>query len=299
MSISDESTIANTPDAGGDDYPQFDTSDVFAWLRPTNDLARDAFDATVNYVIKHARDFEHCRHFLHCDLKQQRAESFLSEEEEPANAPQIWMGGFALRLTCPPRNPKIGWIIGKGDSEDSPGKVDVLLVPPKGSWDKAHIARHHGSITFHMESCRVLLVASHTMTTGKFGAKPFRGSEQCVLEDGEIVQIGNCNYEFQRTEYSYTQAFEHSLSEYMRSYHDPQWTINPLISPSSVGQLVMKSGYLCSPRFIGRGTFGKVGAAWNRSGKAVAIKTFKDSNRLELRAHTDLMRRIGYHVSFI
>ncbi|KAL8722595.1 MAG: hypothetical protein Q9225_000951 [Loekoesia sp. 1 TL-2023] len=59
MSEADDSTIPDTPEADSGEVIKLDENDVFAWLRPLNKSASEAFDATVNLVIKHSPDFDH------------------------------------------------------------------------------------------------------------------------------------------------------------------------------------------------------------------------------------------------
>ncbi|KAL8709690.1 MAG: hypothetical protein Q9220_005630 [cf. Caloplaca sp. 1 TL-2023] len=278
MSSSETSTIPNTPDASSDDYPKLQQGEVFAWLRPASPLACKAFDATVNFVIKHAPDYDHCRQFLHCDSKERKVESFTIGEDAQLHESTIekqWVGSFGFRLNTPPQTPGRGWSIGTDYPLSSPEGIDLLLTPPNKSWTKTCIAQTHAWLSFHQDSCRPLLVANHTVTLGTHGAEPFRQTTARVIEDGELVIIGNCAYVFKHTELCASKGFEHDLSVYMREHHEPHWTLNRLISPSAVGQPILKNGYYCSPRVIAQGTFGKVGPAWSRAETAVAIKTFK------------------------
>jgi hypothetical protein len=41
-----------------------DRSEVFAWLRPWNSAAREAFDATARTILSKKREFSHFRQFI-------------------------------------------------------------------------------------------------------------------------------------------------------------------------------------------------------------------------------------------
>ena len=70
------------------------------------------------------------------------------------------------------------------------------------------------------------------------------------------------------------------------------------LSPTSVGDPVMLGNYYCSPSAFAKGTFGKVTAGWASDGTAVAIKTFKEPEERSIKAHKEIMRFIGRHVSY-
>ena len=72
-SFASGSTIPLRPEHFADEINANDVS-VFAILRPITENARDAFDATVNAVIKQAPKLDHFRQFLRVDEER---------EEEP------------------------------------------------------------------------------------------------------------------------------------------------------------------------------------------------------------------------
>lgn len=301
---SDTSTVPDTPKSDSGEIPTLDGDDVFAWLRPVNTLACEAFDATVNTVIKDDLDFDldHFYKFLHCDSRQNRAVSVYSEDgdsshQQSSAPPHRWAGAFGFCLTHLPQNPAKGWRIGTNRARGTSGEVDLMLAPPNEHWRKADIAGSHARLALHPQSCRMTLEAKHTVTLGRDGAKPFRQAESRVLEDGEVVIIGACVYTFQYTDYFFSSAFGQEVAQYMRKYRDSHWSMNDYISPSSVGAPVSMGNYYCSPRAFAQGSFGKLSAGWTESGEAVAFKTFKKPVKSEIRSHVELMELIGRHVS--
>lgn len=82
MAESDGSTLPNTPTSDSGEVTRLDQGKVFAWFRPLNDTAHDAFDATVNTIIKQSPKFDHFRQFLHCDARRHRAQSVFTEDED-------------------------------------------------------------------------------------------------------------------------------------------------------------------------------------------------------------------------
>ncbi|KAL8934834.1 MAG: hypothetical protein Q9216_005710, partial [Gyalolechia sp. 2 TL-2023] len=274
----DGSTVPNSPDAESGDAARLDEEQVFAWLRPMNDIANTAFNATVDMVIKHTPVFDHFRSFLHYrDSHQPRSQSVFTEDDDdsnqespPAHPYRQWSGSFGLCLNHLPCDPGQGWRVGTNSKE-----IDILLAPPRSFRNETQIAGYHGTLKLHMESCRILLQARHTITVGRDGPKAFRYPETLLLEPGEIIFIGNCTYTFEYTKYFYSEAFKHALTRYMRNYHDSSWSINQYVTPGSIGIPTVLGEYYCSPRAFNQGTFGKISAGWDKTGDTVAFKIFK------------------------
>lgn len=294
---SDGSTVPNTPIAESGNAIWLNEKQVFAWLRPMNENAITAFDATVNKVIKHAPKYDHFRRFLHCDSRRPRSQSVFSEDNEdpsyeqpPAYPYRRWIGGFGLRLTDVPCDPEQGWRMGTNLKE-----IDLLLAPPRRYRDQLRVAGYHATLRLHPESCRILLQARHTVKIGSKGPKAFRYPETLLLEPGEIIFIGDGAYTFEYTDYFYSEGFKPTVTQYMRNHHDSSWSINQYISPGSVGVATALGEYYCSPRAFNQGTFGKISAGWNKSGDTVAFKIFKNPKELEIRSHVKLMEYIGQH----
>ncbi|KAL9594240.1 MAG: hypothetical protein Q9219_007142 [cf. Caloplaca sp. 3 TL-2023] len=305
MGDSDRSTIPNTPEADSEEAVVLDQDEVFAWLRPFNDIALKAFDATVNLVIKHKLD--HFRHFLHCDSRQSRSQSIFTEDGDSShNEPQPsiyqWVGAFGLRLTYLPLDTIQGWCIGTNDGRipSRPLKeIDLLLAPHAALRTETRIAGHHATLNLHKQSCRIILQAKHTTTISSNGAKTFRHPDSFLLEHGEIILLGNCAYTFEYTDYFRSPAFEQAITEHMRKYHESLWSMNKYVSPGSVGLPTALGEYYCSPSAFDDGTFGRVSAGWSQNGATVAIKTFKNPNKSEIYSHVKLMETIGRHENVI
>lgn len=279
-----------------------DAGDVFAWLRPLNESAREAFNATVNGVIRHPTKFCHMRQFLHCDSRNKRAPSLFSEDGEHVGDSDCvesayqWNGAFKLSLRTLPRDPSKGWVLGTNRGRPSEEGIDLLLAPPTKVWATLRIAGRHARLFIHEESCRIVVDAQHTVTLGRNGATISNRSAPYSLEDGELIVIGDCAYTFQYSPTFNTPSFEQDLVRYMRDHCNPQWTIHKLLTPSSVGNPISLGNYHLSPSAFAQGTFGKVSAGWDGNGAAVAIKSFKNPKASEIKAHIELMKYIGDHV---
>jgi len=297
---SDGSTLPATPQSFSEDVATVEEQGIFAWLRPFNRIAREAFDATVNTTIKHPLEFEHARKFLHITpTRERRLGSVFTEDEDSAADPEPvsqWIGAFKYSLKNLPRNPGRGWYLGTGRGPSRLGEVDILLAPPTDSWAKLGIASKHARLFFHLESCRVVLEARHTVTIGRDGSEVFRQSNSRVLEQGGLISIGDCVYTFEFTDHFATSEFNGCLSRFMKKYSDSEWSMNQLLSPASVGAPRSIGNYYCSPSAFAQGSFGKVSAGWTKEGTAVAIKHFKNPKRDETRVHQLLMEYIGRHV---
>jgi hypothetical protein len=161
---------------------------------------------------------------------------------------------------------------------------------------KTGVAGKRARLFFHKESCRVVLEARHTVTIGRNGATIFTQSASRVVEDEELIMIGNCAYTYEYTPFFASSSFERDISRYMKEYCEPEWSLNKLLSPSSVGKPISLGNYYYSPMAFAQGTFGKVSAGWDKDGAAVAIKHFKAPKESEISSHLTIMRHIGKHV---
>ncbi|KAL8790343.1 MAG: hypothetical protein Q9213_000695 [Squamulea squamosa] len=276
MSESEASTEPATPKEGSAEVIKLDESNVFAWLRPLSKTSCQAFDATVNLVIKKPAEFTHVRQFLHCDSRQDRAQSVFTDDEDDSTD---------------------RWCIGSGRARSK--EVDLLLAPPTDRWMKIEVAGIHATLAIHPESCRISLQARHTVTISKNSTKTFRQQESYILEHDEIILIGDCAYTFQYTDYFFSPAFERDIIRYMRSHIKSLWTMNEFISPNSVGPPRLLGNYYCSPSAFAQGTFGKVSAGWTENGATIAIKTFKNPKESEIKSYIEIMEYIGTHENIV
>ena len=293
-SFASGSTIPFTPENFADDINSNDNI-AFALLRPITENACNAFDATVNAVIKNAPKFDHFRECLHIDeRKAKRAVSVYTEDgSEEATGPEQWTGEFKLSL-CDSLNDPQSWWLG---SQCLPGEIDVLLAP--GDHHKAlRIARKHARLFLHPDSYRLVLEARHSVVIGRVCTKmrTLTRTEQQILEDGDMIIIGPfCTYSFQYTEFFRTTLFADRLSQF-RKTHFGHRTLNPHLTPSSVGTPMQLGNYFCSPTTFAKGTFGAVSVGWSQEGTAVAIKRFKDPNEHDVLSHKRMMEHIQGHV---
>ncbi len=296
MSDSEGSTILLSPGSVADDLVNTNEDDVFAWLRPHCDTACAAFNASVNSALKNRDKYEHIRQFLHVTERDKRARSPYTETDtEPENTPLQWSGGFKLSLKAPPRDPAKGWYLGTNRGRQSQ-EVDILLAPPTKDWASKRIAGKHARLFLHEQSCRIMLEARHAVTMTKNGAAVITQLNSRVIEDNELIVIGECSYIFQYAESYSTPAFEQDLVRFMKEQSGPQWSLNKLLSPASIGVPISIGSYCCSPSAFAQGTYGKISAGWTHEGRPVAIKVFKNPRETEVIGHKQIMEHIGYHV---
>lgn len=299
------STVPNTPESSLDASILID-DDAFALLRPISPSAQDAFDASMNdIIIKRGEDpaFEHCHQFVHAEQVTKRASSVFTEDDgasfEDPNvdaASRQWNGVFKFSLRKPPRDERSGWYLGtgRGRSQSLDQVVDILLASSANAWAQRGLAGTHARLYFHTESHRMVLQARHSMTVGKSERK-IRDSQCQVLDDQDLIVIGDFVYAFEYTSHFRSLKFEAELSHYVQRACGPQWAINKLLSPASVGAPISLGEYYRSPSAFAQGTFGQVAAGWARDGSAVAIKCFKNPKRSSIESHNELMRIIGSH----
>ena len=293
MTDSDGDTVPFTPESIQEQITESSPSDIFAFIRPHSPAACAAFDAIVNGAIKHPEKYIFSRQFLHIeDHRRKRAPGVYTEDGDTEISPSQWPGAFKLCLNTTPRKPTKGWYLGS-----SCDAADIVLAPSTRRWLAAtRIAGKHARLFFHPDSYRLVLEARHTITTTKTGVEVFRGSKCRVIEHGELFAINDCTYTFELTDLFGSPDFAEELSVFMKQYYGQQWSMNKLLSPTSVGQPLSVGNYHCSPSAFAQGTFGKVSAGWAQDGAAVAIKVFKNPHRSEILLHQQLMQSIGQHV---
>lgn len=159
MSDSFSSTVPITPQPFDVVANIVNKNGAFALLRPFNDDARNAFDATVNTTINDITKLEHFRQFLYIDGKGPKGGSSYTEDEDDgschgSNNTQ-WSGAFTFNLAVLPSHAP-NWYMG---TDQIPQKNDILLAPSSSSWKKVRIARRHARLYHHHESYRFMLEA--------------------------------------------------------------------------------------------------------------------------------------------
>ena len=275
--------------------------DIFAFLRPLNRFALEGFDEVVKATSGKPNDLQHNKKFIQILERMERASSVFSEEENDAAAIRDWQwdGAYRFSLKSLPRDRRRGWLLGTGCGRSEDGGVDILLAPPTKKWTERRLAGKHASIFIHPQSCRVMLEARHTTIVSKNGMRVVRKDEQQVLEHGEVINFGDCQYTFELTDHFKSLTFEKALSDYMKDVQGLQWSLNKLLSPGSMAnpQSLSEGKFLHSPAAFAQGTFGTVAAGWRRdNGDAVVIKRFKKPEHGEIKRHVAIMLDIGNHV---
>jgi hypothetical protein len=296
MSDSGGSTLLLSPSSAADEALKQADDDAFAWLCPNSETARTAFSASVNRTLKNEEEFVHARKFLHVNGRCERTRSpFTEEEGDLKPGPLEWVGAFKLSLNALPLDPTRGWYMGTNAGRPT-GEIDLLLAPPSKTWTDKRIASKHALLYIHRQSCRMMIQARHTVTVSKHGSAILSQSDTRVIEDGELIHIGECSYIFRYTKLYATPAFEQDLGRLMKEHVGPQWSPNQLVMPSSTGAPVPFGKYWCSPSAFAQGTYGKVSAAFALDGLPVAIKIFKRPDKAQLMGHKAIMEYIGDHV---
>ena len=295
---SEGSTVLLSPGPSADELTNDNHDDVFAWLRPVSDLAREAFSASINSVLKDPQKYQHNRRFLHIDHRRVQARSPYSEDESgPEDEPLQWSGAFKFSLKILPLQPTLGWYLGTSRGRQ-PQEVDLLLAPPIARWESQRIAGRHLRLFFHDQSCRMMLDPRHSVIIPKDGVSVINQSKMRVIENGDFFQIHHCLYVFEYTDLISTSRFQQDLVQFMRDQRGLRWSLNELLSPAKTAQPVSLAGHWCSPSAFAQGTFGKVCAGWAQDGRPVAIKVLKEPRQRELDQHQRIMRKIGHHVRY-
>ena len=273
---------------------------VFAWLKPFNRLAREAFSATVEATITKAPEYDHHKQFLYYQSSSEDEESADSEivnnEEELSNSAgnlkEIkWSGAFKFSLNTLPRNPAQGWRL--GSSKES----DILLIPPLAKPENYGLYSNHARLYLDERLPRLVLEARHTVLLSMPETAKITKLQSRLLESGEQIAIGNCVYGFRMTVYNESVEFKRRLDKFKEDHYGFALETYKLLSPAAMANPIRFRNYSFTPSAIAEGTFGRVASAWDNKGKLYAIKHFKQSRPSKLRRHQEMMSLIGQHVS--
>ena len=303
MSDSTESTVPVTPPASWNAVLNQDIDDVFAWLKPINPAACEAFNDLVNAAIEQPTTYKHVNQFWHTDPEPFiRAASIFTDnatrddDSESSQQELQWSGAFKFSLKILSRVGRNTWSLGTGHGLPEDEGVDLMIASTSHRISK-NIAGRHARFYFHKESARLMIEARHTVKlSGTNGADVITKSASRVLEKGHFISIGDCLYVFGYTDYMKSEGFLNELSDFMESHTGPGWTLHKTLSSTSRGDCISLGNYTRTPGAFAAGTFGEVGAGWARDGRTVAIKRFKTPEEESLQAHCAMMNYIGEHV---
>ena len=176
------------------------SSSVFAWLTATNENAIDGFEATMNEVLAEPQRLSHhARHlFIYDSMALEGGPEPSDVSRETAHRP----GKFRLCLGGTPLHPTVGWVIGNDLGASFQGKVGILLTPPTKPESDFGIVGRHGRLHFHGGSEWIILQAWHVLTLVKSEMKVLKDQHISVLEDNDMIKIGECICKFNYTDYS-------------------------------------------------------------------------------------------------
>ena len=304
MSDSTVSTVPMTPPSNSHHVPPNQIiEDVFAWLKPINPVACEAFNDVVNAMVEDSTMYTHTRQFLQANPNvSTRAVSVFTDSTDDGDdggssqrKPQ-WSGSFKLSLKLLPFVSGEGWSIGTGHRLPAGEEVDIMLAPPSKRWTKS-IAAKHARFLFHKDSGRLILEARHRIKlSGVNGADVITNTTTRALERGHFISIDNCLYAFEYTDLMKSEGFLNELSGFMKAHHGSAWALPSTLCSALGGDHITLGDYTCTPGAFAKGAFGEVGAGWARDGSTVAIKRFKTPNEKSLTTHEEMMHYIGDHV---
>lgn len=281
------------------------TENVFGWLRPSNEFARQAFHLVVDKMIRNPGARSNERRFIHIHGKETvRSASVSGSDGQADQADQEsdtvqFIGGFKFSTAVYPKDPAKGWFLGTGRGKP---EVDVVIAPPDAKWQSNRVLGKHARVYIHKDSCLTTVEALHGMeisgSTGLIHIEPRTGISSKVLEHGHQVQFGRCTYLYLRGDAMTNSSFQTSLPGFMQVHHGREWTGHPILSAPSTGSYLTFDGFTFLSGAFAGGAFGEVAAGWTQDGSVVAVKRFKRPNRQHFDQHRKIMGLIGKHVRF-
>ncbi len=272
---------------------------VFARLVPCNQTACEAFNDAAN-AIEESDQYRHCLQFISLRPKAARACSVFTEDELNAEESQrqkcLWQGCYVVSLQTPPQEPARGWCLGIGGSESA--VADLLLAPPHKRWKETGIAQRHAYLYFHLGTGQVMIEARHTLIVGgAHGPSTITGHESCVLEQGELLSIGDCLYQFELTGPVENPTFDVDLPDWLLERYGVVWTPPPRMLGPGLGEATVRLGpYTFPVGALAQGSGGQMLAGWDPQGAAVAVKRLRSPGPQIVRKHRRMMKFLGDHV---
>ncbi|MCJ1243493.1 hypothetical protein MMC30_000690 [Trapelia coarctata] len=288
------------------------SSQHFAHLVPVNAKARLAFDYAVDAVKGDPELFAHARRCMCIESARQESVSVASvftdsdaiETEVPSEEPPHRFGGyFRFDLSNPPRDPRVGWVLGDGRGPAAK-HVDFLLSGPK---KVADISGIHAMISFHERSCRLVFIARHksvlhapdgsrtTVTLARSAGSP---PQELAFKDE--IRIGDCAYSFSYEDCAKGEEHRQQLEMFMKKCHGVGWGgLSKLLESSPDATPMRLHKYSWSLGAFAEGTFGQVAGGTASDGNAVAVKRIKSPREEELSAHRKMMGYLGSHPNIL
>lgn len=276
---------------------------TFAFLKPLNSSACQAFHDAVNFLIENPTNYVHTHQFFQIDSIQSiTPTSQFTDDGKNADSfqqkPQ-WKGAFQFSLNTRPRVSGEGWSLGTGIGLSPGQEVDVMLGSPTERWSKT-IARKHARLCFHRDSGRITVEARHTVQlSGMDGATAITSSEIRVIEDGQFIGIGDCLYAFEYTSIMDTEPFFDELAEFMKTHIGAGWKLHKMFSSATAKGRTKIGSYTFTTGAFAKGSSGQVTAGWAQDGSTVAIKRFISPAQDKFEEHQIMMDYLGEHVCLV
>ncbi|KAI4253208.1 MAG: hypothetical protein L6R42_007677 [Xanthoria sp. 1 TBL-2021] len=275
-----------------------DTTKVFAWFRPSNQPAKDAFHSVMESLISLGTAGAHCLKFMHATREAPRAVSVdsidenLVEDEARVKPNKTWVGGYGLELENASLESS-GWTVGAGCRGRQERKVDLLLTTET---EQTSITSRHASLQFHPQSHQLRLMAHHTVSiSGSGGYKRFKG-EHRILRHDDMVELGSCTYRIEFALYETSAAYKEELRIFMADRVLGSTKLHPGLLAASNRQMMTIDNYTFLAGAFADGSFGDVSAGTDDKGDLVAVKRLKKAKKEKIEGHKALMNKIGFHV---
>lgn len=273
----------------------------FAYLKPVNDPAIEAFSEAVNHAGKDKDTYEHTIQFMRLFKKPPpRASSVCSIEDDaidkPEDLPQRpaqWHGYYALNFDMSPML-LYAWVAGTEMGIKEHGGHDLLLAPPTQKWHQKGVRGTHFKLYFAQGSGQMLIEIRHRL---KLNGNPYHKEkvlEAPVLHSGTRIDIGDCSYVFAFDERTKKDPFRQEFNRFMRI--SVQDSLTAPHAPSTAGNMDL-GRYSCPVSHFKSGASGQVGPGWTQSdGSRVLIKRFKRYDDPALKSYKRMFDKVRGHV---
>lgn len=273
----------------------------FARLYPTNKTAALAFDRVASKVKADPNWNRHARKYIAIFPDQASLECVGSESEsEDGSGPQphkrlIQIGYYRLNFDMPPRDPRLGWLIGGGKFALGDESPELVLTERK---------RHDGILgrhaqLFHNYSSGALMLRVSDQSIAIVGGKNVRGLT-AIWSITTHISFGNMTYRLDLDDA--TDGIHQRRLNHYRQINDLAVTDGhvSLLSTPAESDYIHKEYVIKNP--VGHGASSTIFAGEHiKTGTAVAVKRMiRDrDNAGSIKQEVQMAKFLGSHVRLL
>ncbi|CEJ95239.1 hypothetical protein VHEMI10730 [[Torrubiella] hemipterigena] len=182
----------------------------------------------------------------------------------------IWSGGYSLDLEIPPKNPKVGWKVGRVRVGSNPNQLALTFSKAAG----VNVRQNHAIIQI-TETGRVSVERPQHAKVSVDGEAIEPNQPHVLTKEKSFVTFGSLTF---KARYLPVSSDEVDSSQLFRQYMEKHADIVPspflglVQTPSEEHTMRIGKWTVSAVGIIGKGSSGKVSVGFDSSGQVVAMK---------------------------